>query len=170
MRGAVELLESTGANPESEIDKVTTPGGLTIRGLNAMEEVDSRGRNQGPASIGKTLTAIWGVNKVILLGNVGVDPTIRYVETRPVATFTLATTERALYQRIGRTDSGAHRVAPDCHVGRRCRDRRKYIRKGTRLYIEGKLRTRVWEDRNTIKRNVTEIIVDTFEILAPPRQ
>ncbi len=46
----------------------------------------------------------------------------------------------------------------------------KYIRKGTRLYIEGKLRTRVWEDRNTIKRNVTEIIVDTFEILAPPRQ
>lgn len=38
MRGAVELLESTGANPESEIDKVTTPGGLTIRGLNAMEE------------------------------------------------------------------------------------------------------------------------------------
>lgn len=36
-----------------------------------------------------------GVNKVILLGNVGVDPTIRYVETRPVATFTLATTERA---------------------------------------------------------------------------
>ena len=38
MRVAVELLESTGANPESEIDKVTTPGGLTIRGLNAMEE------------------------------------------------------------------------------------------------------------------------------------
>ena len=38
MRGAVELLEATGANPESEIDKVTTPGGLTIRGLNTMEE------------------------------------------------------------------------------------------------------------------------------------
>jgi pyrroline-5-carboxylate reductase len=38
MHGAVELLNATGANPESEIDKVTTPGGLTIRGLNAMEE------------------------------------------------------------------------------------------------------------------------------------
>lgn len=43
MRGAVELLEATGANPETEIDKVTTPGGLTIRGLNAMEETGFTG-------------------------------------------------------------------------------------------------------------------------------
>ena len=111
-----------------------------------------------------------GVNKVILLGNVGVDPTIRYVETRPVVTFTLATTERAYTSASGaqipeRTEW--HRIVMWDGAAETAE---KYIRKGTRLYIEGKLRTRVWEDRNTIKRNVTEIIVDTFEILAPPRQ
>lgn len=111
-----------------------------------------------------------GVNKVILLGNVGVDPTIRYVEPRPVATFTLATTERAYTSASGaqipeRTEW--HRIVMWDGAAETAE---KYIRKGTRLYIEGKLRTRVWEDRNTIKRNVTEIIVDTFEILAPPRQ
>ncbi|MDE5922680.1 MAG: single-stranded DNA-binding protein [Muribaculum sp.] len=111
-----------------------------------------------------------GVNKVILLGNVGADPTVRYIETRPVATFTLATTERAYTSATGaqipeRTEW--HRIVMWDGAAETAE---KYIRKGTRLYIEGKLRTRVWEDRNTIKRNVTEIIVDTFEILAPPRQ
>ena len=42
----------------------------------------------------------------------------------------------------------------------------RYIRKGTKMYIEGKLRYRIWEDRNTIKHNVTEIYVDTFELLS----
>ena len=41
----------------------------------------------------------------------------------------------------------------------------KYIRKGSRLYVEGKIRYRIWEDRNAIKRNVTEIYVDNFELL-----
>ena len=41
----------------------------------------------------------------------------------------------------------------------------KYIRKGSRLLVEGKLRTRYWEDRNTIKRTVTEILVDNFDLL-----
>lgn len=105
------------------------------------------------------------VNKVILIGNVGRDPEIRYIETRPIATFTLATNERPRVTPDGtqvpeRTDwhniimwDGAAEFAE------------KYIRKGTRLYVEGKLRYRIWEDRNTIKRNVTEIYVDTFEIL-----
>ncbi len=110
-----------------------------------------------------------GVNKVILLGNVGADPTIRYVETRPVATFTLATTERAYTSASGaqipeRTEW--HRIVMWDGAAETAE---KYIRKGSRLYIEGKLRTRVWEDRNTIKRNVTEIVVDTFELLSPPR-
>ena len=110
-----------------------------------------------------------GVNKVILLGNVGADPTIRYVETRPVATITLATTERAYTSASGaqipeRTEW--HRIVMWDGAAETAE---KYIRKGSRLYIEGKLRTRVWEDRNTIKRNVTEIVVDTFELLSPPR-
>lgn len=105
------------------------------------------------------------MNKAILMGNVGRDPEIRYIETRPMATFSLATTERARRTSAGveipeRTEwhnivmfDGAAEIAE------------KYIRKGTKLLIEGKIRTRVWEDRNAIKRYVTEIYVDTFDIL-----
>ena len=108
------------------------------------------------------------VNKVILIGNVGQDPEIRYIETRPVASFTLATTERAYTNAAGvpipeRTEW--HRIVM---WDRTAETAEKYIRKGTKLYIEGRLRTRVWEDRNTIKRSVTEIYVDNFDILSRP--
>lgn len=109
------------------------------------------------------------VNKVILVGNVGRDPEIRYVETRPVASFSLATTERAYT-----TSSGAqipertewHNIVM---WDRAAETAEKYIRKGTKLYVEGKLRTRTWEDRNTIKRTVTEIYVEAFDILSRPQ-
>ena len=109
------------------------------------------------------------VNKVILLGNVGRDPEIRYIETRPIASFPLATDERPVKlpdgtERPGRTEwhniimwDGAAELAE------------LYIRKGTRLYVEGRLRYRTWEDRTAIKRTVTEIYVDNFEILGSPR-
>ena len=108
------------------------------------------------------------VNKVILIGNVGQGPEIRYIETRPVASFTLATTERAYTNAAGvqipeRTEW--HRIVM---WDRAAETAEKYIRKGTKLYIEGRLRTRVWEDRNTIKRSVTEIYVDNFDILSRP--
>ena len=108
------------------------------------------------------------VNKVILIGNVGQDPEIRYIETRPVASFTLATTERAYTNAAGvqipeRTEW--HRIVM---WDRAAETAEKYIRKGIKLYIEGRLRTRVWEDRNTIKRSVTEIYVDNFDILSRP--
>lgn len=105
------------------------------------------------------------MNKAILMGYVGRDPEIRYVGTRPLASFSLATTERARRLDNGteipeRTEwhnivmyDGAAEIAE------------KYIRKGTQLLVEGKIRTRVWEDRNTIKRYVTEIYVDNFDIL-----
>lgn len=105
------------------------------------------------------------MNKAILLGYVGRDPEIRYIGKRPLASFSLATTEPPRRNAMGeevpeRTEwhnivmyDGAAEVAE------------KYIRKGTRLMVEGKLRTRVWEDRNTIKHYVTEVYVDTFELL-----
>lgn len=108
------------------------------------------------------------VNKVILIGNVGADPTIRYVGERPVAEFSLATSERARTTQAGtavpeRTEW--HRlVLWDSNAT----TAEKYIRKGTKLYVEGKLRTRTWEDRNTIKHTVTEIYVDSMEILSRP--
>ena len=110
------------------------------------------------------------VNKVILLGNVGKDPAIRYVEQRPVAECSLATTDRAYTTSAGvqipeRTEW--HRlVLWDANAA----TAEKYIRKGTKLYVEGKLRTRTWEDRNTIKHTVTEVYVDTMEILSRPSE
>lgn len=44
----------------------------------------------------------------------------------------------------------------------------RYIDKGTKLYIEGKLRTRAWQDANALRHNITEIIVDSFDILSRP--
>ncbi len=106
------------------------------------------------------------VNKVILLGHVGKDPDVRYVaQNQPVASFTLATTERA------RTTANGVQVPErtEWHNivawGKNAEVIEKYVKKGTKLYIEGKLRTRTWEDKNAIKRYVTEIYVDSFELL-----
>lgn len=106
------------------------------------------------------------MNKVILVGNVGSDPQVRFVETRPVAEFRLATTERAYTTSKGvqvpeRTEW--HNIVM---WDRNAEIAEKYVRKGVKLLIEGKIRTRVWEDRNAIKRYVTEIYVDGFEILS----
>ncbi len=106
------------------------------------------------------------VNKVILLGNVGRDPDVQYTGPgEAIASFPLATTERAHSDASGgqvpeRTEW--HRIVMN---GRNAEFAERYIRKGTKLYIEGKLRTRVWEDRASIKRYVTEIYVDTFDFL-----
>lgn len=105
------------------------------------------------------------MNKAILMGNAGKDPEIRYIGTRPVATFTLATNERARRAPDGselpeRTEW--HNIVM---YDAQAEFAEKYIRKGTRLLIEGKIRYRIWEDRNTLKHFVTEIYVDTFEIL-----
>lgn len=105
-------------------------------------------------------------NKVILIGNVGRDPSVRYVDKRAVASFTLATTERGY-----RTASGLE-VPPrtEWHNivmwDRAAEFAEKYIRKGTRLFVEGKLRTRIWEDRAALKHTVTEIYVENYDILA----
>lgn len=105
------------------------------------------------------------MNKVILMGNVGSDPEIRYVEKRQLATMSLATNEPARTLANGtvipeRTEW--HRLVM---WDRHAELAEKYIRKGTRLLLEGKLRTRTWEDRNAIKRTVTEIYVETLDII-----
>lgn len=105
------------------------------------------------------------VNKVILIGNAGTNPEIRYIETQPIATFRLATSERE------RTSADGSKIPErtEWHNivmwGKSAEFAEKYIRTGSKLYIEGKLRYRTWEDRTAIKRNITEIYVDNFEIL-----
>lgn len=105
------------------------------------------------------------VNKVILIGNVGKDPEIRYIEKRPIAQFTLATNERGAMMpdgTVGPERTEWHNIIMWDSAAEFAE---KYVRKGTRMYIEGKLRYRVWQDRNTIRHNVTEIYVDNFELL-----
>ena len=110
------------------------------------------------------------VNKVILVGNVGGDPEMRHVGERLIAEFRLATNERAYTTASGtqipeRTEW--HRIVM---WDRNAETVEKYVRKGAKLYVEGKLRTRVWEDRNTIKHTVREIYADFFDILSRPVQ
>ena len=101
------------------------------------------------------------VNKVILLGYVGNDPEIRYPEKdKPIAFLSLATNET--------TGKGVeitewHRLV---FFGDNANIVERYVRKGTQLYIEGKLSTREYEDRMKITRKRTEIIVSFFEIIS----
>ena len=106
------------------------------------------------------------VNKVILIGNVGKDPDVRYLENNVcVANFTLATTERGYTTQSGiqiPDKTEWHNIV----VWRGLAEiAEKYVRKGTQLYIEGKIRTRSWEDQNKIRRYTTEIYVDNMELL-----
>lgn len=106
------------------------------------------------------------VNKVILVGNVGKDPEVRYVsQDTPVATFTLATTERGYTMQNGtqvpeRTDW--HNIVAWRGLAKITES---YIRKGTQLYVEGKLRTRSWQDQNGNTRYTTEVVADDIQLL-----
>lgn len=112
------------------------------------------------------------VNKVILLGNVGRDPDVRRIEGGNVcATFPLATTERG-YRTKGGLDvpekTEWHNIVAWQGVAERIE---RQVRKGSLIYVEGKLRTRVWTDQNNNRHYVTEVFVDQFELLrqaAPP--
>ena len=105
------------------------------------------------------------MNKVILMGNVGTDPEIRYVEKRPVASLRLATTERARKLQNGTVVPERTEWHNIVLWDRHAELAEKYIRKGSRLLIEGKIRTRVWKDRNTLKHTITEIYVDNIDLL-----
>lgn len=110
------------------------------------------------------------VNKVILLGNVGRDPDVRYPsQGQIVATFPLATSDRAYRTQAGTQVPERTEWHNIVMWGRNAEVAERYIRKGTQLYIEGRLRTRMWEDRSAIKRYVTEVYVDTFELLGRPK-
>ena len=106
------------------------------------------------------------INKVILIGNVGRDPDIRYTAPgQAVASFSLATTERGYTAANGTQVPDRTEWHSIVMWGKNAEIAERYIRKGSQLYIEGKLRTRTWEDKKQIKRQVTEIYVDTFDFL-----
>ena len=105
-----------------------------------------------------------GVNKVILVGNVGKDPEIRYLESNvPVAKFTLATNE------VYRNKEGQKVEQTEWHNIVMWRwlaeTAEKYVRKGSLLYIEGKIKTRSYDDKDGNKRYITEVVVESFKML-----
>ena len=105
------------------------------------------------------------VNKVILVGNAGKDPEVRYLEKNvAVANFTFATTDRAYTTQSGiqvpeRTEW--HNIVAWRGLAEMAE---KYIRKGSQLYIEGKIQTRSY-DKDGIKRYITEIYADNIQLL-----
>lgn len=111
------------------------------------------------------------VNKVILLGNVGKDPDVRYPsQGQCVASFSLATTERGYTAANGTQYPDRTEWHNIVMWGRNAEVAEKFVHKGTQLYIEGKLRTRNYEDRNKVKHYITEVYVDSFELLSRPQQ
>ena len=101
-----------------------------------------------------------GINKVILIGNVGNDPDIRYANNgSAIANVSLATSENWKDKTSGerQTRTEWHRVV---FFGRIAEVVNEYVRKGSKLYIEGKLQTRKWTDQNNNERYSTEVVVD----------
>ena len=98
------------------------------------------------------------VNKVILIGNVGKDPEVRYLDTGiAVASFPLATTDRA-YTLSNGTQVPERTEWHNLVLWRGLAETaEKYVHKGDKLYVEGKIRTRSYDDQNGAKRYVTEI-------------
>lgn len=110
------------------------------------------------------------VNKVVLIGNVGKDPEVKYFDNgSAVANFTLATTERGYTAANGtqipdRTEW--HNIV--CWRGL-AKVAEQFVRKGSQVYIEGKIRSRTYDDANGVKRFVVEIYADNMELLGKRR-
>jgi single-strand DNA-binding protein len=105
-----------------------------------------------------------GVNKVIIVGNVGRDPEVRYTQTgKAVASFSVATSER-FQDKEGQPQERTewHRVVAWGRLAEICGE---YLRKGKQVYVEGRLQTRDWEDKDGHKRYTTEVIANVMQML-----
>lgn len=106
-----------------------------------------------------------GINKVIVLGNLGKDPEMRHTPAGvPVCSFSIATSEVYIDKQ-----SGEKKEITEWHsivLWRKLAETaEKYLRKGSQVYIEGKLRTRSWDDDGGQKRYTTEIVADVMQLL-----
>jgi single-strand DNA-binding protein len=109
-----------------------------------------------------------GVNKVILVGNLGKDPEVRYLEGgTAVANFSLATTESYKDKQGNRIEQTEwHNIV----VWRGLAEvAEKYLKKGSQVYVEGKLRTRSYDDKDGVKRYSTEIVAENMTMLGGKR-
>lgn len=111
------------------------------------------------------------LNRVTLIGRVGKDPDVRMLESgAKVASMTLATTDKAYTLQNGTQVPERTEWHNLILWNRTAEVAEKYVHKGDKLYIEGKIRTRNYEDNKQIKRYITEIFVDYMEMLTPKAQ
>jgi single-strand DNA-binding protein len=106
-----------------------------------------------------------GINKVILVGNVGTDPEVRYMPNgNAVTTLSVATSETWKDKQTGEKQERTewHRVVCFNRLGEIAGE---YIRKGSKLYVEGSLRTRKWQDQQGQDRYTTEIVASDIQML-----
>jgi single-strand DNA-binding protein len=108
-----------------------------------------------------------GVNKVILIGHLGADPEVKFLGSgTQVANFRMATTENRVNrsgEKIAMTEW--HRIVAFGRLAEICG---QYLNKGKQVYIEGRLRTRSWEDKDGNRRYTTEIIATQMQMLGAP--
>lgn len=108
------------------------------------------------------------VNKVILIGNVGSDPEVRYLDRGvAIANFNLATTERGYIMQNGTQVPDKTEWHPIVLFRNLAEWAERFVRKGMKIYVEGKLQTRSWEKEGQI-RHKTEIIAENVQILYRP--
>ena len=106
------------------------------------------------------------LNKAILIGNLGADPEVRYAQSgTAVANFRIATTESRKKQDGSREEQTEwHRIIAFNRLAEICGE---YLHKGSRVYIEGKIQTRKWQDKNGQDRYTTEIVANEMKMLSP---
>lgn len=105
-----------------------------------------------------------GVNKAILVGRLGADPEVRYTNSgTAVANFNMATSVNFTDKNGEKTEKTEwHRIVAFGRLGEICGE---YLSKGKQVYIEGRLQTREWEDRDGNKKRTTEIVAATMQML-----
>lgn len=104
-----------------------------------------------------------GINKAILVGNLGADPEIRYTPNgMAVANFRIATSETFTKDGQKETKTEWHRIVAFGKLAEICGE---YLSKGKQVYIEGKIQTRQWDDKDGNKKYTTEILANTMQML-----
>ena len=108
-----------------------------------------------------------GVNKGILIGNLGADPEVKYLSNgTTVANFRIATSENRLNKAGEKTTfTEWHRIVAFGKLAEICKE---YLNKGKQVYIEGRIRTRSWEDKDGNRKFSTEIVANQMQMLGAP--
>lgn len=109
-----------------------------------------------------------GVNKVILVGNLGKDPEVRYTPSgMAITSFSVATSENWKDKDGNKQEKTEwHKIVAFGKLAEICGE---YLAKGRQIYIEGRLQTRAWDDKSGVKRYTTEVVANVMQMLGGPK-